>query len=308
MTTSCTDPEHPYYKQILKLKPQDRIDFFMEKSCSRMKYVSLGESLDFICRGAAMNCVHWGLDSKGLARFIQNWMNVQEPRIEYEHVPIEGTKGGYRVEEKKREYQYLWNKFQDDFDNVLPWINYNSCPRDKSHKGVLKQGNIIRCAHVENHFFKPSFIQNDGEFPDKFSGFLRTSFYEREPSLNDNLVLLEFEDERYSPEMSEKEFQKNERLVALFNSEKPTAMVVDPCYAIISDKGSYLPLEAVLSRVNVNESLNGNGSLFPFSGFTMASYAKAWYNQPGERVFFSPAGKADGYKVIKNFQPISSDD
>lgn len=316
MVTSCTNPEHSFYKPISNMEPKDRISFFTGANSVRMKQVSLGEALDFICAGAAMNAVYWAQDSKGLANFIGEWMNAQdakECRAYHKNVPDPKIKGVYSRVETKRLYNLLWNRFDRDYDEELPHIDYKECPRDSSHKGILTQGNIVRCSHVGEQFFKPSFIYDDSLFLDEHTGLWRPSFYEREPNPNEGLPMHNDDEEDMSDELYEvlygEQLRENQRLEKLFRNEAATERVTDPCYAIISDKGSYLPLQTILDRLNINKSMrNDNGSLFPFSGFTVASFAKAWYNQEGERRFFASEGKKDCYKVFKDYPVYSSDD
>lgn len=104
MTTSCTDWKHPYFEQFFKNWPnsKDKIDFFTGKdNVHRMRFVSLGEALDFISFGNGNSCF-WDLNTKGMIRFIRKWMINQEPRTTWKHTPIEGLKGSYRVEVEKK--------------------------------------------------------------------------------------------------------------------------------------------------------------------------------------------------------------
>jgi hypothetical protein len=98
---------------------------------------------------------------------------------------------------------------------------------------------------------------------------------------------------------------------ARFDDEEATAEVVNVCYAMLSDKGSYLPLERVLRRLQVGDF--NSGCAFPFSGFTIAGYVKAWWNQPlpngkGERQFFMHPGDREHYRAYPDFHIVSSDD
>ena len=307
MTTSCTDPNHPFYKPILKLDPSKRTQFFTANNCQNMTYVSLGEALDFISAGASMNAVYWNEDIKGLTNFVKSWMDVQKPRLTHERVQIKNS-NAWTTRLVKTEYNYNWNRFDQDFDEDLPWVNFAHCPRDSSHKDILKNGNIIRCAHVDHLYTKPSFTEEQGPYNDDLSGFMRPDFIEIEPRLHDGLP--EPEDDKDREEILiaySSTVRENKARLEKFNSEKPE-LIIDPCYALISDKGSLLSLETVLNRVNVNKNLSGPGSLFPFTGFTIASYVKTWYNQPGKKLLYSPRGRIDDYKILPNFVSISSED
>ena len=78
MTTSCTDNNHPYYESITKLDTlKDVKNFFMEKDCFRMQYVSLGELLDFNS-GGGMNYCFWEMSSKELTKFVNQLADTFE--------------------------------------------------------------------------------------------------------------------------------------------------------------------------------------------------------------------------------------
>ncbi|MBT3405150.1 hypothetical protein HN832_04475 [archaeon] len=83
MTTSCTDFDHPYYSALNGKNQTERVNFFTEGDFKKMKFVSLGEVLDFVSAGG-MNFVHYHFSDKKMIQFIQSWMEVQIPRIEYE--------------------------------------------------------------------------------------------------------------------------------------------------------------------------------------------------------------------------------
>jgi len=69
--------------------------------------------------------------------------------------------------------------------------------------------------------------------------------------------------------------------------------IVHQCYAIISERGTVLPLETIIKRLNLESFLEpilmmphcNNKTIFPFDGHTLALYVQAWYNQePREKV------------------------
>ncbi len=313
MATSCTDFEHPYYKQINKLDTKNVPRFFKEENCERMKQVSLGELLDFASYGG-MNFVCWPMSKKIFLGLIETWMSAQElgkPRIHSEEIPDPEIKGLYTIKEKYKEYFYLFNKFHQDFDEKLPWIDYKKCPRDLSHNGErIKDGTgRIRCGHVDKEKLKPSFVREYSCF-DAVLGIERLEFIEVEPSETDDMP--EWEDDKTLSGEERRILERNRRHMDLFEREEPTLEVLEPCYALLSDKGIYLPLETVLDRINVTYACTDkeNYCLFPFSGFALASYVKAWYQQPhAERLFFRAKNQtSDNYKIFKNFQPITSED
>ena len=97
----------------------------------------------------------------------------------------------------------------------LPKLEYASCPRDKEHKHTVKDlAGRIRCAHFNDFQLK------QGE----------TSTYKN----YDN----------YS-EMDEIQY-----VVQNWSEKKPTTMVHDVCYAIISEKDYKLSLEKIIRRLN----------------------------------------------------------
>jgi len=287
MPTSCTDSKHPYYQQILELEDSARVtNFFTGENSHRMRYVSLGEVLDFISFGG-MNYVAWKLNIKNLTQFIKGWIDAQEPRIELKRVPI--SKGSYRLEEKSREYGYLWNKFHNDFNEELPFINHEHCPNDQNHKRTVRDhAGRVRCAHFEIMKFKPSFVE---------------SYHDS----GDRIIYLENKPMEPVDEDDKEEWKQYELQHSRFEEEERLFIVHDFCYSIISDVGRYLPLEMVLSRLEVGS--NGMGvSAFPFPGFTLANYVKAWSEQQGERQFFMENGAEEHYRAFPNFQFISSED
>ena len=85
MTTSCTDRNHPYYREI-ECRQTGAVNFFLEDEAKRMKYVSLGEALDFIS-GGFMNGVAYHMDTRKMVRFIRTWMRAQEPRRKISKIP-----------------------------------------------------------------------------------------------------------------------------------------------------------------------------------------------------------------------------
>jgi hypothetical protein len=288
MTTSCTDWNHPYYKELSKIGTRKALDFF-KRSKNRMKNVSLGEALDFVSFGG-MNFVVWELNKKGLISFIQNWMDAQEP-------------------------SYFWNREGEIREEQLPFINYKNCPSHEKHtERVRDLAGRLRCGHIEIEKFKPNFIESYS-LTDDFSGMKKKYFSEDAP--NEPI----FDDEDFDEQTGELNLLDQERLEEYnkkkekFDNEEPSILVHDFCYSIISDEGIYLPLESVLTRLDV-AYLDATNSfsqekeicVYPFSGFTLANFIKAWAEQKGEKRFFLENGKKEHYRLFRGFQPISSDD
>lgn len=286
MPTSCTDSRHPYYHQISELDPKNTANFFVGENSYRMTYVSLGEVLDLISFGG-MNYVAWKLSIKNLTRFIKDWTDAQKPRIELERVQL--SEHSYRLEEKCREYNYLWNKFHDDFGEELPFINHEHCPNNENHKGTFHdQMGRVRCAHLEIKKFKPSFIDSYHDYRGR-------------------IVYLENKPMEPLDDTDEKEWEHYQSQRSRFEKEERSFVVHDFCYSMIRDVGRYLPLEMVLSRLGVGQQENGV-SAFPFSGFTLANFVKSWWNQEGGRRYFLGEGEEDSFRIYPDFEPISSED
>ena len=88
MTTSCTDHDHPYYDQLKSLGSREVVKFFTNNKGARMRYVSLGEALDFASWGF-MNGVAYDLSPRAMVWFIRKWMSAQKPRRKIVEVLVE---------------------------------------------------------------------------------------------------------------------------------------------------------------------------------------------------------------------------
>jgi hypothetical protein len=292
MATSCTDFDHPVYHLVKNLEYGKVPEYLMSKEGVLLKHISLGEALDFSSAGGGNFC-GWRMKTRQMVEFIKFWMDAQRPRIKYERIPLGDN--CFTTEEKSREYSYEWNKFPQRFTEELPFINYPSCPRNDNHGGVLSQkGGVVRCAHVDVKKMRPDFIKELGTHFDSLSRTSRINFTEDTPQYNSS----------ENEEEDGYEWKLYLGKKALFDSQEPTERIIDPCYAIISDKGTYLPLETVLNRISVND--HSEELCFPFSGFTVANYVGVWYNQKGEREFF--ARQEDHYRHFPDFRPMSCDD
>lgn len=82
----------------------------------------------------------------------------------------------------------------------------------------------------------------------------------------------------------------------------------DICYSIISDIGVYLPLERILTRLDVSGIRDNNYTSFPFSGFSLAGYIKAWHSQEGKRTFFMQGEDFESYRAFPDFRGFTSED
>ena len=182
----------------------------------------------------------------------------------------------------------IWSDKDPSEKFKLPYINHGECPRDEKHKGLIKDlGGRIRCSHKSKKELKPSFVDSYTTF-DELSDMKITEFYELESM---------------GPSQDEDG-----------NNEKPTFVVNDVCYAILSDENSILSLEKVLDRLNFEpkyktvycsdhydlgpckrldklddwekdlafcpgHSEENNVTVHPFCGWTLAWYVQKWYKQ-----------------------------
>lgn len=299
MATSNTDFDHPYYEILGNKSLKERVEFFTENSGKRMKFISLGEALDFVSVGGG-NFVAYNFGTKELTKYIQIWMDSQKPKIEYEKVQLDN--GSYTYKETSREYGYLWNRFHFEKDVELPYINHNKCPRcERGHNHTeLVHDRIgrLRCADVRKEKFKPNYISGFRS-EDFLSATSRNCFSENEPDIPEYT-----HDENICDSIEYKIYLKKKEK---FNNEEATEIVSDVCYSIIKEpKNIYLPLEIVLDRLNcVNKD---NQTFHPFSGFTLANFVKSWHEQKGENRIWKRKGELDFYREFKDFVIISTDD
>jgi len=279
MSTSCTDTTHPYYSAMKGLDSKNRIRFFREQGAERLQHVSFGEALDLVSIGG-MNYCAWQMNMKGLLNFTNAWM------------------------EKHKDGLLEWNRLSKDFQVELPYINYSYCPRalasNTQHLGtIIDRSGKVRCAHTGSIWAKPSFV-TEQKFVDSYSACNTSLFHAREP------FDPRYEDDDGDLRVPEPEF-------SIFINERQTfpleklERIIDPCYSIISDKGSYLPLETVFDRISVGKESN-RFVCFPFSGFTLANYAQAWYKQQGQKRIFRGKRERDFYRVLPDFEFFNSED
>lgn len=294
MTTSCTDWDHPYFKDISEMNSMnEKLDFFKEKNGKRMNYVSLGEFFDFLSYGG-INFVVWDINTKGLAKITNQWINSQKPFIEYEEIPENksGTVYPLKIKSVKRG-GFLWNRFNLFREVELPRIKQKCEHQDPSSEkeenlDVIKDcAGRLRCGKVgiikkkiHNRGNLTSDLYRDG------SGILRRDFYEEID---------------YSIEKEDSVSRKGIREEEILN----------PCYKILKEPDNfYLPLQTVFDRLKINESFfrEDKKSIFPFSGFTLANFVHAWANQKGRKRLYPKNGIEDTYRVFKGFTPVTSDD
>ena len=117
--------------------------------------------------------------------------------------------------------------------------------------------------------------------------------------------------EQKLPRIEHKSCPENEHHVKTIKDLAGRVRCADPeCYSIISEKEFYLPLEQVLQRLDCSFKFY-NAAHFtahPFSGFTLAGFVKAWFQQPGDRRLLMPTGREDRYRAFPNFEPMSSEE
>jgi hypothetical protein len=303
MTTSCTDRDHPYYEEMRNLSSRKKVEFFTEDNGKRMRFVSLGEALDFVSLGGT-NYVVYDLNPRGIVKFIRTWMKSQRPKREDVKINLNG--GGYTWEEdvSQRQYSYVWNRFHLEREEELPRIKHEECPRNEYHKRrITDRGGTIRCGHIDVKILKPSFIDSFN-IEDDLAQIKRTLYLDCRPYDPTPDV---WEDEEGNPLDYSEEYEgfKRDREAYL---EEEGVKVADACYAIISETpNKYLPLQTVLERLNLcsrEEPVYVN----PFSGFALANFVKAWWEQPGRKRVWRKKGEIDLYRKYPNFRLISSEE
>lgn len=309
MATSCTDFDHPYYKQINNKSDEEAINFFTEDKGKRMRFVSLGEAIDFISHGGG-NFVYYPLNCKKMTKYIRTWMKAQRPRIEYDKIPL--GENSYRYDIKKKEYFYLWNRF--DKENLieneeLPRINYEKCPRNGKHAKTIEDlGGRLRCAHTDMlKGYKEGFTEKVNLGADFFSATERYSFDENKPE--DPSV--------YDDETDEEEegvnYEQSDYIEYLIKKEaydnSKELEIKDTCYSVIKEPSDlYLPLETILNRLNCRHTMNRDKAMIlPFSGFTLANYVKAWWEQPGRKIVWKRKKEIDFYNHFRDFELMGTD-
>lgn len=274
-----------------------QIKFLLQDSMS-------GEYLSTCLNKNSWNSLHftrvYDTGIRGLVSFVQNWIQRNEGNLD----------NLWHEKQIGKIYQRL----------KLPHLNNKTCPKDKNHKEKIKDLNgKIRCVHKTEINLKPSFIECY-DFFDKSAHIKKKYFYERAPngkinhSLENNFYMFDIERYNLDPEKQHREESK------LFEQEKSIPLT-DICYTILSDKGTILPLETILKRLNrrsetekvyCNESGLGlcvrlhelnkedrkiyemmkicpghlqlhNKIEFNFDAWALAFYIKKWYKQLSDK-------------------------
>ena len=272
-------------ESVRGMRPEKAIEHFMKPG--RMKGHYLGACLDS-CRLGSMTTCYWPMDVRGLMGLIERWKEENnDNEAIYHEEPIEG----------------LWKKFE------LPWINHQSCPREKGHRGtILDAFGRVRCAHKEVKMIRPSFHVSYYSGWDHHSQMPAMVFYEDEPC--DPC----YEDDR-GDLVEPEDYDEYLQLKAKFDAEEPKA-VADVCYSIIREpRNKPMAFETILMRENIHPETRleycGSGVLdggckvygdrdtcfghdkktnaveFTFDGWTLAHYALKWKQQGPNAPWFA---------------------
>lgn len=233
----------------LRLDSKDRIPLeqaYVLAQPGNMQGLYLGSCLES-CRWGGPSSVMWELSTLDMLAFIENWMrqNPDDFPEMFFHPEMECAK-------------------------VLPYKkgekpNYGKCPRDKTHKGTVKDhAGRLRCSHkTQDEPRKPGYIIEFLPCFDPFSQTQKIEYANMRPSEHDDSGWARFE------------------------ATERSVVINDICYAIIPEQLPILSLEEVLKRVNlcvthgVAPKLRtpDNSFITPFDGWSLAAYVKAWYEQ-----------------------------
>jgi len=200
--------------------PKEQAQFLLERSHMRGHY--LRACLDS-CRWGAPTSVMWEMTPRDLIHFIQNWMNQNNGDCQE------------LLHERKREDLY------ESFE--LPHISHTTCPSKHSHDKTIEDiEGKLRCAHKTERRLRPSFLRqlNHGD---------EISYWEDKPT---NPIPEDAWDEEggLSEDWLEK-WDEYQTQLARFGDEKPTELINDFCYIVLSDEKLVLPLETILRRLNI---------------------------------------------------------
>jgi hypothetical protein len=280
MVTFCTDHHHPLYPQISNLFSEQVFNFFFRDPEQTMKVTTLGEALDMVSFGYGNVCC-WESSISRLVDFVGLWMKTQDKG--------ETVKGNY-----------TWNIPKYTRNVNLPYIKLDKCPRERTHnERITDLSGRIRCAHVDYKDLKPSFIEELNQ-RDPYSMLSKTDFFEEEPFHPDSRV-------GAIPDLSDPSYQEYLGLQEKFDEEERVRVDI-PCYAVLSDVGTILPLQKVFSRLSVaRQGVKSGLTIFPFSGFDLANYVSAWSKQP-THPFKMNKGESDFYRAFPKFQPMGGED
>ena len=280
------------YLEDSKRVPKEQAEFLLRDGNMEGRY--LGACLDS-CRWGGKTTVMYEMSLYDMISFIQNWMQQNED--------------GFCNRFNEKEVCDLYAGLE------LPYINHDACPRDKGHKGRIRDfDGKLRCAHTSKKGYKPGFVYHFNLFDEHSQAEVR-DYYDSKPT--DPLPDDAWDDDTgdVKPEFKE-EYQAYLELLETFKQEEPTFIVTERCGAIISEKDYALPLETILKRLCVGpvletvycgrypepcrrqDELDEHGRdmyeltescpghvqpaqqlVFSMDGRTLASYIQKWYEQ-----------------------------
>lgn len=204
------------------------------------------------------------------------------------------------MKQNKDDLRFHYRPLPVDFD--VPRIDYKVCPRDSEHKGKnLDLEGRIRCAAEDKKELREALIESYTHYDD-FSQSKRKEYLE--------FHLDDWELEKYE--------------------NAPRITVKERCGAILSDKGSVLPLAEVIDRLDIFQGSSvfckgetckdpflkefdldrkcfghviNNHLEFPFDGWYLAWNVQKWYEQKpdGTTPFTTPELTK---RIMKKIKPI----
>ena len=216
--------------------PKQQAEFLLKDGNMKGKY--LGACLDN-CRWGSIMTVMYEMTVKEMVSFAQNWM-----------------------QQNKNDFPKLFHGENPGADFELPYIKHKLCPRNKKHKGIIKDcAGRVRCAHHSEIKLKPNYATSYSSF-DKESGTRRIEYLESPPHENfpdpDELIVASSNEGGVYDTDWKKEQEEYERELEKYEKEEPSLIVTDFCYSILSDRGVILPLETIIKRVNLRPEFDTN--------------------------------------------------
>lgn len=205
---------------------REQTDFLLD---GNMEDKPLSVCLDS-SRWGGQTTVLYEMSVVDLVSFVENWM--RQNGKDFQNLFLE-----------KDDIKYYRN-------TKLPYVHHKTCPADEKHIGMIRDFNgAIRCAHIKEEKLKPSFVDYF-DSTDLHSQMRRREYFERKP--RDPVP-----DDAYDSKTGKlnsfwkKEEEEYEKALKEFEDEEETFAVKDTCFAILSDKGTALPLETVVRRLNL---------------------------------------------------------
>ncbi|MBT4823767.1 hypothetical protein HN695_02670 [Candidatus Woesearchaeota archaeon] len=198
--------------------------FLMNKS--RMKGLHLGACLDS-CRWGFREGVMYEMNGQNLVKFILNWKKQ--------------NKDNFQELYHEKEVDLLYTKFE------LPYINHDTCPRDEKHtERVFDTGGRVRCGHLTDKLFKPSFTDVHSYF-DAHSEMMKAHLWDSPPE--DSIPDDAYDENGNIEEFYQDEEEKYNNARAVYDAEdkEPQREI---CYSILSEEGLVMPLELIIKRLN----------------------------------------------------------